>query len=150
MGERRYRPPGNRAGDVGAGGSVSPGLPRSVKAIRCRARKRLERVKGSQYAKAGTEVIPQQSDHQISVEADRSIPHVFMTRITVRARNHPDQLRLEQQAPSRFIRGASSRFLLNADLTGQDFDTRLAELRHRVNGIDDNRRRRSIGALNRV
>ncbi len=61
------------------------------------------------------------------------------TRVTVRARMHPDRLRVEQESHARFY--------TNAELTIQDLDTRLEELRDKINANDNGRRRRSIAAL---
>lgn len=61
------------------------------------------------------------------------------TRVTVRARMEPEKLRVEQ--------AAHARFFSNAEMTAQELEGRLEELRDRINSSDNARRRRSIMAL---
>ena len=61
------------------------------------------------------------------------------TRVAVRARMEPERLRAAQEAHARFF--------TNALLTAQDLDTRLEEVRERMNVSDRSRRRRNIAAL---
>lgn len=74
-----------------------------------------------------------------AIDAQNLQSDLCTTRITVRARMHPDKLRLEQEGHARFF--------TNAELTVQDLDTRLEELREKIDASDRGRRRRSIAAL---
>lgn len=61
------------------------------------------------------------------------------TRVAVRARMEPERLRAAQES--------HARFLSNVLGTAQDLDTRLEDVRERINASDRSRRRRSIAAL---
>ena len=61
------------------------------------------------------------------------------TRVTVRARMHPDKLRVEQEGHARYF--------AQAEGTLQDLEVRLEEVRERITASDNARRRRSIAAL---
>jgi hypothetical protein len=74
-----------------------------------------------------------------ALDAQQLQSDLCTTRVTVRARMHPDRLRVEQEAHARFF--------TNVELTIQDLDGRLEDLRGRINASDTGRRRRSIAAL---
>ena len=74
-----------------------------------------------------------------ALDSQPLVSDLCTTRITVRARMHPDKLRLEQESHARIV--------TNTELTSQDLDARLEELRDRINASETGRRRRSIAAL---
>ena len=74
-----------------------------------------------------------------AIDTQNAQSDLCTTRVSVRARMEPERLRVEQ--------AAHARFFASAQMTGQELDTRLEEIRDQVNSSDRSRRRRSIIAL---
>ena len=74
-----------------------------------------------------------------AIDTQNAQSDLCTTRITVRSRMEPERLRIEQ--------AAHARFFASAELTAQELDTRLDEIRSEINASDHSRRRRSIIAL---
>ena len=74
-----------------------------------------------------------------AVDAQNAQSDLCKTRVVVRGRMEPERLRTEQEG--------YRRVLAAAQVTGQELDERLEELRGRINASDNARRRRSVLAL---